>query len=400
VGPPDFDPGLALGRSKPRKRDRFILRFHGGVSRGDVAQDPEARVHIEAMTAARDAIAVGSALAVYRRSIVPRVRRELLRWKIVAEAIPDPTLRAHALAALREKGSNVEATAVFAILVPRRCRGLAVGAMAAFQVAVDYLDSLGEQDSADPLANGLQLHRALGDALSPGTAVAEWYRLHPQREDGGYLQALVTACRQAVGSLPSHSRALPLARRAAGRCGEGQSYTHLAAHEGAKQLQVWALQQECPPGYLWWEIAAGASSSVTAHALIAAAADPRCTLEDAALIDAAYFPAIGALSVLLDDLVDLDDDLAAGAHNYTTYYASNLAAADRLALISARARAASAQLAHGRRHAAILSGIAGFYLSKPEARTPYAEPIRSRIIDSLGLTVRPILAAMRFLANG
>ena len=348
------------------------------------------------MTAARDAIAVGSALAVYRRSILPRVHRELHRWEGVAEAIPDPILRGHALAALREKGQNVAATAVFAILAPRRSRGTAIGAMAAFQVAVDYLDSLGEQGSVDPLANGLQLHRALGDALSPGTATAEWYRLHPQREDGGYLQALVRTCRQAVGSLPSHASALPLARRAAGRCGEGQSYTHVAAHEGAERLEAWASEQECPPGYLWWEVAAGASSSVAAHALIAAAADPSCTEENAALIDAAYFPAIGALTVLLDDLVDLDDDLAAGAHNYMTYYASSLAAAERLALISARARVASAQPARSRRHAAILSGVAGFYLSTPEARTPYAEPIRSRIIESLGFTVRPILAAMRF----
>ena len=343
---------------------------------------------------------MGYALAVYRRSIVPRVHRELRRWEALAEAIPDPTLRGHALAALREKGRNVEATAVFAILAPRRYRGTAVGAMAAFQVAIDYLDSLSEQDAADQLANGLQLHRALTDALSPGTALADWYRLHPQREDGGYLQALVTACRQAVGSLPSQASALPLARRAAGRCGEGQSYTHAAAQEGPARLEAWASRQDCPPGYLWWEVAAGASSSVAAHALIAAAADPSATEEEAALIDAAYFPPIGALSVLLDDLVDRDDDLATGAHNYMAYYASNLAAADRLALISARAKAASTQLRHGPRHTAILSGIAGFYLSTPEARTPYAEPIRTRIIDSLGATVRPIIVAMRFQGDG
>ena len=370
------------------------------ILRLDVAQGSKAGVHIKAMSAARDSIAVGSALAVYRRSILPRVRHELRRWEGIAEAIPDPTLRGQALAALREKGRNVEATAVFAILAPRRYRGAAVAAMATLQVAVDYLDSLSEQDSADRLENGLQLHRALADALSPDTAVAEWYRLHPQREDGGYLQALVSACRQALGSLPSQANVLPVARRAAERCGEGQSYTHAAAQEGSAQLETWASQQDCPPGYLWWEVAAGASSSVAAHALIAAAADPGATKEGAALIDAAYFPAIGALSVLLDDLVDRDDDLATGAHNYITYYASNLVAANRLALISARARTASTQLPHGPRHTAILSGVAGFYLSTPEARTPYAEPIRSRIIDTLGATVRAILVAMRFRGAG
>ncbi len=343
---------------------------------------------------------MGIALAVYRRSIVPRVRRELRRWERVAEAIPDPTLRGHALAALREKGLNVEATSVFAILAPRSYRGAAVVAMAAFQVAVDYLDSLGEQCSADPLADGLQLHQALSDALTPGMPVAEWYRLHPQREDGGYLQALVATCRQTVHTLPSHASALPLARRAAERCGEGQSYTHAAAHGGTEGLEAWASRQECPAGYLWWEIAAGASSSVAAHALIAAAADPKSTEEEAALIDAVYFPAIGALTVLLDDLVDLDDDVACGAHNYMTYYASNLLAADRLALMTSRARAATAKLRHGARNAAILSGVVGFYLSTPGARTRYAGPIRNRMIGSLGFAVRPILAVMRFQRDG
>ncbi len=347
------------------------------------------------MASARDVIAVGTALGVYRRSIVPRVRRELRRWEQVAEAIPDPVLRDHALAALCEKGLNAEATAVFATLTPRASRDTAVRSMTAFQVAVDYLDTLGEQAAPDPLANGLQLHQALGDALSPGMPVAEWYRLHPQREDGGYLQALVTACQETARSLPSHATTLPLARRAAGRCGEGQSYTHATARGEVERLEAWASRQECPAGYLWWEIAAGASSSVAAHALIAAAADPRTTAEEAALIDAAYYPSIGALTVLLDDLIDLDEDLAAGAHNYMTYYASNLVAADRLALMTAHARAATAKLRHARRHAAILAGVAGFYLSAPEAATSYAAPIRRRIIESLGFAVRPILATMR-----
>jgi tetraprenyl-beta-curcumene synthase len=347
------------------------------------------------MTSARDVIAVGTALGVYRRSIVPRVRRELRRWEGVADAIPDPILRGHALAALREKGLNAEATAVFATLTPRASRDAAVRSMAAFQVAVDYLDSLGEQPAPDPLENGLQLHRALIDALSPGAPAADWYRLHPQGEDGGYLQTLVTACQETVLSLPSHAIALPLARRAAGRCGEGQSYTHATARGDVEGLEAWASRLEQPAGYLWWEVAAGASSSVAAHALIAAAADPGTTAEEAALIDAAYFPPIGALTVLLDDLIDLDDDVTSGAHNYTTYYTSNLAAADRLALITSRARAAAAKLRHGRRHAAILAGVAGFYLSTPGAATSYAAPIRSRIVESLGFAVRPILITRR-----
>jgi tetraprenyl-beta-curcumene synthase len=351
------------------------------------------------MSSARDVAAVATALGLYRRAVVPRVRRELRRWERAAEAIPDPTLRGHALAALREKGLNAEATGVFAILAPRAQRIAAIEAMAAFQVAVDYLDSLGEQPAADPLANGLRLHRALADALSPDASAPDWYRLHPQSEDGGYLGALVGACREIVTSLPSAAAALPAARHAARRCGEGQSHAHAAALGDAGGLKAWAAQLERRAGFLWWEVAAGAGSSVAAHALIAAAADPRTTAEEPALIDAAYFPPVGALTVLLDDLIDRDEDRAAGAHNYIDYYSSSLEAAERLAAITREAKAAAAKLRHARRHGAILAGVAGFYLSAPGARTGYAGPIRSRMIDSLGFTVRPILATMRLRRN-
>ena len=134
---------------------------------------------------------------------------------------------------------------------------------------------------------------------------------------------------------------VPLLRRAATRCGEGQSHTHAAVREGVDELEAWAARQQAAPGYLWWELAAGASSSVAVHALLAAAADRRTTAEEAELIDAVYFPPIGALTVLLDDLIDRDDDLKAGQHNYLSYCASQEQAANRIGLLADRARAAT-----------------------------------------------------------
>lgn len=340
-------------------------------------------------------MAVFGALGAYRLSVVPRVRRELSGWEGAAAAIPDPVLRAHALDALRAKGSNVEATAVFAILAPRRTRAVAIRAMTALQVIVDYLDTLGEQATGDPLANGLQLHRALTDALSPGEPTADWYRLNPRGDDGGYLRNLVSACREAVGRLPASEVALPPARRAAERCAEGQSHTHAAELGVAGALEEWASRRQSPPGYAWWEVAASASSSVAAHALIAAAADPRTTAAEAELIDAAYFPAIGALTVFLDDLVDREADRAAGAHSYISYYPSNRVAGDRLAFAAGRAEAAVTKLRGRRQHAAILAGVAGYYLSAPAASTDYARPVRDRLLEALGPSVRPILATRR-----
>lgn len=272
--------------------------------------------------------------------------------------------------------------------------------MTAMQIAVDYLDSLGEESGGDPLADGLSLHRAICDAVSPGAPTGDWYGHRPQREDGGYLAALVAACREEVAGLPAIEVVAPRLRRAARRCGEGQSHTHAAAAQGAAELERWAGGLECPDGYLWWEVAAGASSSVAAHALLAAAADPEMTAEEAGWIDAVYFPPVGALTVLLDDLIDREDDLRSGEHNYLSYCASDLRAANRIGLLADRASAGIRRLRGGRRHRAILSGVAGFYLSAPTTGSGYARPIRERLLESLNPTVRPIMVATRLRRHG
>jgi tetraprenyl-beta-curcumene synthase len=352
---------------------------------------------------ARDAVALAGAFASYRATVIRPLRREQRRWGERARAIPDAVLRRQALEALEGKAANVEAIGVFATLAPRARRRPAVAAMAALQIAVDYIDTLSEAAGDDPLADGLQLHRALTVSLTPGAEAEDWYRHHPRRDDGGYLSALVAGCQELVRGLPSQAAVLPLARRAAQRCGEGQSHTHAAAAGGdrgagrgdASQLERWANELESPAGYRWWEVAAGASSSVAAHALLAAAASPTASTEQGLLIDDAYFPSVGALTVLLDDLVDLEQDRAAGQHNYMAYYRDSGDAADRLALIASRAAAAIAPLPHRRRHRAILAGVMAFYLSQPQARTAFARPIRDRLLDSLGPATRLLTAAMR-----
>ncbi|HEX3734560.1 MAG TPA: DUF2600 family protein [Solirubrobacterales bacterium] len=341
-----------------------------------------------------------SALGLYLGGVLPPVRRELERWRRVAAEIPDPVLRRHALAAIDEKGLNVEATAVFATLAPRSTRGAAIRAMAALQIAIDYLDTLSEQPAPEPLLNGLQLHRALSAAVTPGAEPVDWYALNPQGDDGGYLDRLVAACQESVRALPSLAQTLALIQHAAARCGEGQSHTHAAELGGVDQLEAWAARLDAPPVYRWWEVAAGASSSVAAHALIAAAAAPRTTAAEAELIDAAYFPSVGALTVLLDDLIDRDEDAAAGAHNYMAYYRDSEEAANRLELIAHLARGGLEKLRHPHAHAAILAGVAGFYLSAAAAETPYARPIRDRLLWAAGPAVRPIAGVMRRRRGG
>lgn len=345
------------------------------------------------MNQARDSVAVAAALAAYRRSVLPAARAELRRWRAAATAVPDPALRAAALAAAERKASNPEAIAVFALLAPRPTRGRALLAMTALQLAIDYLDTLGEQPLARPLEAGLALHEALVDAVSPEAAAADWYRSYPRREDGGFLTGLVDACRRHLALLPAAAAVAERIGPAARRCGEGQTHTHAAASQGGAELERWARSLPAEPGYRWWEVAAGASSSVAVHALIAAAADRRTTADTAALLDAAYHPSIGALTVLLDDLVDRAEDDAAGAPNYMRRYRDGEDAADRLALIASMARARLEPLPRRGLHAAILAGVAGFYLGALPPAEPWGPPVRERLLAALGAPARLVLAA-------
>lgn len=317
------------------------------------------------MRAARETAAAPAALGAYVTTVLPKVPRELKQWREEAAAISDPESRSRALAALEEKRANVEAVAVFATLAPLRRRRAVLRAIVALQLAIDYRDTLEEAGEAEG---------ASGDdfltALDPG-----WVR--------------------EAEALPGFAAVAPFLHAAVDRCAEGQRQTHAAAAGDGAELRRWAEALERNGDHRWWELAAGASSSVAAHALIAAAADPAVSAASAASIDAAYNPSIGALTVFLDDLVDLEADRAAGEHNYLAYYEDSAEAAERLAWIARQASARIDSLPHAGRHRAILAGIGAFYLSSSDASTTYAEPIRRPLLAALGPGTRMLTTFMR-----
>ncbi|MCW3019934.1 MAG: hypothetical protein JWN10_2242 [Solirubrobacterales bacterium] len=330
----------------------------------------------------------------YWLTIYPRARLEIRRWAARAGQIPDPTLRAQALYKLTRERLNPEAAAFFAVLAPRRHRAMLVRLMVCFQIAYDYLDAINEEPETALLRNGLQLHRALSDAVSSRTSGCDYYRYHPQRDDGGYLMDLVRACQDALRALPSASAIESLLIHAAERCGEAQSRNHAVLVEGNEQLIDWAANQGETGEYLWWELAAAGISCLALHALFAAAARAT-TLEEAARIDMAYFPSVCAISALLDSLVDQPDDSAGTNHSFVAHYESLSLAAGRFAAITSEARTLSSVLRNQHRHGVILAGIASFYLSAPGASTELALPVATRTLDCLGRSSAPILAVMR-----
>jgi tetraprenyl-beta-curcumene synthase len=328
----------------------------------------------------------------YLRLILAPVKNELTRWSARASAIPNEQLRDAATASLAKRG-NVEGAALFATLAPSAHRRSTVQALVAFQTAYTYLDTLSELPSMDPLGNARQLHRALLGALQPGAAHADYYALNPQRHDGGYLLAILDACRDALAALPSYGVVAPIALRAAERIGDFQALNLSEDRGGHGALKRWA--SEATPvgsGLEWWETAAGAGSSLAVHALIAAAAQPGLELSHADEIDASYYPWIGALHSLLDSMVDRREDQALHQRSLLDYYGSSTEAAHRLSALAERARAAASSLPDGATHKAILAGMCSYYLTAPECDPREAREIRRAIKDVLGLPLDAAIA--------
>jgi len=349
---------------------------------------------------ARQLQALGAVAARELTWVIPSVAREVRRWQAVALRIPDPVLRDDAALTLRRERLNTEGAALFAVLPARREARL-LRVLAAYQITLDYLDTISERPADDALANGGQLHRALTDAVDPGGAEPDYYRLHRQREDGGYLRALVATCRAGCATLPSFERVRVRVRRSA-HLGTVQVPNHdPRPAERILGLQAW-VERELPdvPDMTWFELTAAASSSLWTLALLALAVDPQLREDDVAAAEAVYFPWICAASTLLDAFVDQAADRAEGNHSYVEHYASRSEMVERLCEIVHRSVDGARRLRNGERHVLIAAGMVSMYLSKASARTRElrADAVRiERAAGSLPRLQLPIMRTMRAL---
>ncbi len=340
--------------------------------------------------------AFAEAAGTYWLEVFPLLTRELRRWQVRAQQIPDPALRLLALANQEGERGNLEGAAAFALLAPRAQRPQVVRATVAFQAAYDYIDTIAEQPSGDPLGNARRLHLALARALD-----AEPRRhaddgagreRHALEADGGYLLALTDTCAAALAELPRWSAAAAPALSAAGRMIAYQSLNHAPQAAARRGLARWAARLTPPgSGLEWWETAAAGASSLVVFALIAAAASPTLRGAEARALHDAYFPWIGALHVLLDSLIDAPADLSAGEHSLVSHYRSPSESAVRMRTIADRAMRATGALPQRGKHALLLAAMASFYLSSPGARTTAAAPVSAAVLEALGALGAPAM---------
>jgi tetraprenyl-beta-curcumene synthase len=328
------------------------------------------------------------------------VSHEIRQWHAMAERIPDARLRTNALDVLTRKRGNTDGAALFWTLARHRDVGL-LRLLVAHELIWDFLDDVSESgaDAGAGEENSRQLHLAIVESLDPDRPISNYYRLHPWRDDGGYLRALVIACRRTLHTLPSYSLVRSTAIREANRA-QVQSLNHEpAAGRRDCALREWAaVEYPTMRSVSWFELTAAASASLVIHALLALAAEPRVTPGIIADTYAVYFPWVSLATVMLDSYVDQAQDAATGAHSYFTHYASNEQAVERLQESITQSARGALRLPNGERHAVLVACMIAMYLSKDTARSPELRATTrdlARAGGSLTRLLLPILRAWR-----
>ncbi len=326
---------------------------------------------------------------------LPAVAREVREWQTLAARITDETIRRDALSALARKRGHTDGAALFCILTTARDANL-LRLLVAYEIMWDFLDSANESGAERGQADGRQLHLALVEALDPTRPLSDYYRFHPWRDDSGYLDTLVRACRCACSRLPSFHTVQPLLIREAWRAQVLGINHELDPALRDRALREWA-QQEWPTSTeaSWWELTGAASASLTVHALFALAARPEVSATEIASVHAAYSPWISAATTMLDSYVDQAEDAVNGDHSYVGHYASPLTALDRIGELVGRSTTAASALPDGERHVLILAAMQAMYLSKDSARSPALRTETAALIQAGGPLARVLLPILR-----
>lgn len=308
-----------------------------------------------------------------------------------AAHIADPAHRADATASLDRERLNLQGAALMSVLASTVDRDL-VRLLVAYQVILDYLDTVGERLAAER-GEALQVSAALIEALDPSRPCIS------QLDDGGYLSSIVAVCRRQCARLPRYAEVQELALLHAERL-QVQDVNHEPQPAVRRvALREWmASQLQIEVGSVSWDLVAASSSTLAILALLAVANDRETTHDEIASINAAYFPAINALSTFLDSYVDLAEDRLTGGQNFLSAYPSLYDAVDRIRTLVEESMARARALPRGERHAVIVSGMVAMYLSHASARSPelraYSAEI-SRAAGPLQLVQLPVMRIFR-----
>jgi len=297
--------------------------------------------------------------------VVPLSAAALEAIRERARAIPDPQLRAQALASVEGKAYHVAGASILATFLPQTAARDYIGIVAPLETIYDYLDILCDRHPGVRVEAYPVLHLAIADALDPSAPLRDYYARGPSGDDGGYLRELVSRTQRALAAVPHFDLLAPRFAQAATLYAEMQTHKHYPPGEREQRCVAWYERHR--DGYAdidWHEFASAAGSQFHVYGpLFEALRDRR-----EAIVETydAYFPYVSALHVLLDAFIDQAEDAEHGELNFSRVYGGAAARRARVRSLFAAAKARLRALPGARAHRFVLDAMTLFYLSHPK----------------------------------
>jgi tetraprenyl-beta-curcumene synthase len=322
------------------------------------------------------------------------VKAELSLWRARADAIPDPSIRDHALAAMDDGRVLVDGAALFWILPPRRRYEL-LRLLVAFQTLLNFFDLALEREAQGPDRRPGSWMWLARDALDL-TRPPPHHEIKAQLgDDGGYLSALVMTCRDGCARLPNYRHAHGLLVRETTR-----SRAFEIEHDRDTPRRMEAMRTHVAQHFdgvtdiTWWELVGGASSLLTAMVVLGLAADEATTPDDLLQAADAYIW-VASAAALLDSYVDRPVDMPGGAHNWFDYYPTDGHATQRAAELVYQAVGRVSELRNAERHVVIVASMAALALSSDTARRTDMRTGTAAMAQGGGGTTRLLIPVLR-----
>lgn len=306
-------------------------------------------------------------LHVYKR-VLPQVNENLHHWKQRAEEIPDPELRKQALASIETKTFHCEGGSILALLAKKKSEEV-IQFIVAYQTISDYLDNLCDRSTSLDPEDFRALHDSMHCALTPHAAHQDYYRRHPEKDDGGYLCSLVETCQRFLVNLPSYDAIAETLHELAGYYCDLQVHKHVTQEERVPRLKSWfQIYKDKLPPMSWYEFSACSGSTLGIFCLVSYASSDWTQAREVEKVKAGYFPWVQGLHILLDYFIDQEEDRAEGDLNFCFYYDSREKMMSRLSHFIERADESVAGLPDSKFHQMIHHGLLGVYLADKKVR--------------------------------
>jgi tetraprenyl-beta-curcumene synthase len=315
----------------------------------------------------------------FLQRIVPLSARALAAIRIEAERIPDPLLRAEALASVDGKAYHVAGACILATFLDDDGANAYIAVVAPLESIYDYLDNLCDRHPQVTVEAYPVLHRALEDALDPSAPPRDYYAMGPAGDDGGYLRGLVERTQRALLRVPHFETLAPHFAEAARLYAQMQTHKHYPPGERERRCVAWYEEHRARWSEIdWHEFASAAGSQFHVYGPLFEAFAGRP--EAIARAYDAYFPYVSALHVLLDAFIDQAEDREHGELNLAAVYGGAAALQRRATLLFKAARSRIAGLPAGRAHRFVLDVMTLFYLSHPKVAAQGLEREARRLL--------------------